>query len=125
MKTVYADHRVTYSPPNDEFRFTASTATVDDISGGHVRGAMHYGSQSEPEQKVIMCVMAGGRFDYRGRTDECSCEAGDAFVFPYGERFEASVQDPDIVTLQVPIERVMQTAQANFGPLRNRSGSIR
>jgi len=118
LKRAYVDHRLTYSPADEDFQLTASTAIADTISGGRVRGSMHYGGQSETDDKVIMCVVAGGRVDYRDAREECVCEAGEAFAMTYDDQTEASIHDPDVVTLQVPIERVTQAAQANYGPLQ-------
>jgi AraC-like DNA-binding protein len=117
LKQAYADHRLTYSPAPEDFRFTASTAIAGTVSGAHIRASMHYGGHAESNDKVVMCVIAAGRLDYRNGQQECACEAGEAFAMTYDDRTEAATHDPDVVTLQVPTERVTQVAQANFGAL--------
>lgn len=83
---------------------------------------MHYAASSELGDDVFLGVLKQGRIGYRSRIDECVCVAGDAFAVPYGEQYEAAMHDPDVLTLQIPIERVIQAAQANSGPLREPLG---
>jgi AraC-like DNA-binding protein len=115
LKEMYVDHRASYSPA-DRFHLSVSSATAGSVSAARVRGAMQFGSQAEPGDRVILGVMSGGRIHYHGRTDDCACSRGETFVVPYGQRSENTVRDPDVLTLQVPIEHVTQVAQANFGP---------
>jgi AraC-like DNA-binding protein len=118
FKDLYVDHRLTYDPAGDDFRLEVSSAKAGEVSGGHVRSAMQYGSRSEPDDTVILGVLAAGGLEYRSRIDEASCGPGDAFAVHYGERADALMHDPDIYTVLVPIDRVTRAAQANSGSLR-------
>jgi AraC-like DNA-binding protein len=118
LKEMYVDHSPAYAPAKNDFRLEVSSGTADDIAGSRVRATMHYGGQTEQADKILMGVLAEGRIDYRSRREECACGAGDAFVMSYDERTEAMVSDPDVTTLQVPLERIVQAAQANYGPLQ-------
>ena len=118
LKDMYVDHRLTYAPAAEDFNLEVSSAKAGEIAGGHVRAAMTYGSRSEPDDTIILGVLAGGRLAYRSRIDESTCGAGDTFAVPYDERSDAVMEDPEIYNVLLPMSRVTQVAQVNFGPLR-------
>jgi hypothetical protein len=98
----------------EAFRLTACTEKAGDITGGHVRAAMQYGSRSDPEDTLVMGLLAGGSLEDRSRMDETVCRSGDTFAVPYDECGDAPMQDPDIFNVLVPMERITQIARVNF-----------
>lgn len=118
LKQVYVEYRPKYVPAHDDFHLMVTSASAATVSAGHLRGAMHFGGNTEPARIVTMGVVAGGQIDYRSRAEECARGAGDALAVTFDERYDITIQDPDVVTLQMPLDRVTQAAQANFGPLQ-------
>ncbi|GFG53634.1 hypothetical protein MAGR_50750 [Mycolicibacterium agri] len=118
FRQIYVDHQPVCAPADENFHMTVSTGTADTVCGGHLRGAMRYRGRAEPAAIVTMGVLAGGCITFRSRREECACGAGDAMAVMFDERSEFTVEDPDVVTLQVPLVRVTQAAQVNFGTLQ-------